>query len=346
MERKDYLDRIKGVAIIGVVITHVVADSWYILWDDGLGMTFDWDVILLILGLMKSAVPLFLMVSGVLLLEKTNWTISYLVYKIFKLAIILMIMIISYDVLRYKCGEIITDNLYMTIIYDICNANGVIHLWYLYCYIGIVLIAPILSIFVKNASKKQVLYFLVVCFGFNSFCKFLENVPHLAFIGNNLEEINNGWGVSSVYVGYFVLGYYLVHNIEKMNSKMWYVLGTLGIIGACILTYVDTAKQGGCMERMYAYWAPGVVVWSIACFIFLYKLLQNKKVKILSVLGQNTLGIYLIHPAIILVLKSYGYTVETFPLFLSVPTLTGIVMFGSLIMVRILKNIPLIKRLI
>ena len=63
--RKGYLDILRALAAVGVIVIHVSSNNWF-----GYIGTFNWIVFTIYEGIARISVPIFFMISGSLLLSK------------------------------------------------------------------------------------------------------------------------------------------------------------------------------------------------------------------------------------------------------------------------------------
>ncbi len=167
----------------------------------------------------KFAVPLFYMLSGALLLGKEE---NY--FKIIKRAVKYIIILFAVSFLyfilynRYELGKIsLVDffiKLYTTTICD--------HLWYLYSYIAIILMLPLLRKLVKSMESKDYLYLAIMHFMFYGV---VPIVDYLIFSGNN--QINSYFKpalFTSNNLVFFIMGYFFENQIDPKLYKNKYIV--------------------------------------------------------------------------------------------------------------------------
>ena len=199
-ERKGYLDILRALATVGVIVIHISANNWY-----GYIGSRDWIVFSIYEGICKVAVPIFFMISGCLFLNSNRIRkISDLfVHSIRKLVIFLVFWSVIYKLLRFPGKRNLFIYLKHSLV-EILEGNTETHLWFVYAIIGLYMLVPLLQLLVQYADKKILLYGILICVFFGSFCEFSEQVKGLAIVANNLQKIR--CGISMGYIGYFLLG--------------------------------------------------------------------------------------------------------------------------------------------
>ena len=76
-DRVEYLDILRIIATIAVVAIHVLAKGWY---ENDI-TTFKWQIYNVFFGIVRWAVPIFVMISGVLFLGGKEKTLKNLYGK-------------------------------------------------------------------------------------------------------------------------------------------------------------------------------------------------------------------------------------------------------------------------
>ena len=151
-----FLDVLRWSATAMVVLLHVVSGVTAILSAE---MTPDQRAVYYTLkALMTAGVPLFLMISGALLLNPEK---EISVKKIFThylrrilLALLLFGTIYAVIELAVTEGGFSPDMLLQGFLNTLSGKSWA-HMWYLYELAGLYLAAPLLRILIKNASRKE-----------------------------------------------------------------------------------------------------------------------------------------------------------------------------------------------
>lgn len=169
------------------------------------------------------AVPLFLLISGALLLnreiELTDFfkkriprIISpYIFYTIIHVCILTLILISLSGF-----GDI-TKSL---------NKVPFQHNWYFWLILGIYITLPIINKFVQNADKCEMDYFIAVLFGGSIFYQIMLILGIKHYVNLNLVLCP---------VAYLVLGYYLANKEFKMSKNRIIVISAILFIGITVL---------------------------------------------------------------------------------------------------------------
>jgi surface polysaccharide O-acyltransferase-like enzyme len=349
-----HVDLIRTIAIIAVVLVHA-AGRWTITSQELNRLTpiemVSWSVVGIYQGFAVLGVPLFLMLTGLLLLQpEKNESIRTFFKKRFT---------------RIGLPFIFWTGIYLVWVFLVQNipftADAVVQsllngaytqFWYIYVLFGLYLLTPLLRVIMGYASQTLIKYFLVIWFIGASF---------LPFIGSLFPyQLNSNVFVISGYVGYFVLGLYLCSvQIRRRTSWAFMLLGTTFTV---LSTYVLAAFGAGVgMYFFQAYLSPTAILASVMAFLLLLKVKppspqqqqqSNPNIfnRIIKKISENTLGIFFVHVIVIETIQR-GYlgfmlNQEVLNPIIEVPLLVGITLFVSLGIILLLKKIPGLNRLV
>ncbi len=284
------------------------------------------------LAICKCAVTIFLMISGSLLLRKVD---DY--KKAMARVVRVVVTIVLFSVPYYLIGD------FEHSLFDFCRVVGRASVttayWYLYLYLGILVMMPMLQRFVRQFEKKDFCYF----FFFTFLCTF-------SFVTE--FNVNFKLPIFATYIGIAVLGYYLDQFVEC--KKNWVLPSIVGIIGLLLLLTGYTIYRVKA-ERGYAatllqydnvfYIAIAAGVFMLVKYVVLKKpeFFDERKNAVITRVGSDTFGIYLVSDFVIHYLKPYF---ERWNNILAVIALDVIVFAVGLAVTAILKKIPLIKNLL
>ncbi len=334
--RKEYIDILRGLATIGVIMIHVASNNWY-----GYIGTGNWYAFTIYTGIARAAVPIFFMISGALFLaDEKKISVKYMLHHAVMLIPFLFFWGIAYQLINknYNLFEILKNLLY---------ANTQPHLWFIYSIIGIYIVTPFIRIFTENASQKVVFYALVVLFIFGSILPLCSNLSCFSMISIWMQRVQPG--ILSCYVGYFILGHYIDKwgTENKSRLKIIYLLGILGIIITIGAVTVDCILTQAPQERFWTYCMPWIAASSIGIFSYVKNNSRNGHMRNFMVgVSRYSLGIYGIHFMFILLLWNLGFSTFSFGGVFSVPVITLIVLLLSYGAVIIISKIPFGKYIV
>jgi surface polysaccharide O-acyltransferase-like enzyme len=350
---------IRAVAIAGVVLLH--ASGQYLITAEQLTSSSPlqlatWGFLSFYQSIaVTTGVPLFLMMTGALLLEPTKKESIKVFFR--KRWTRIGLPMIFWGAI-YFVWDFTVRNLPFsgwTILQGVLN-GPYSQFWYMYVLIGLYLLTPILRVFIANAERMLVKYFLLIwVIGVAILPCFLLITPF---------ALNSNVFVLTGYVGYFVLGTYLF--TVKVKRKKLAALMVLGLTFTALGTYALAAGNYGSLDAdkpvgMYffqEYFSPTVIFASVMLFLLLLTVKPPApertgtiKNRIIKLFGENTLAIFFVH---VIVLESIQegflgfFTLNRNILnpIVEVPMISVIVLFVSLAIVLVLKKVPYLKSFI
>lgn len=340
LNRILWIDLIKIFSMFAVVFLHSAAP----ILDQIEKIDFsDWMTGNIYDSMVRMAVPLFFMVSGTLLLNSNEESLSIFFKKRFlKVVIPLVAWSFIYIMLR-KYGGSQDINILKNMLYSF-NGPIYFHLWFLYTILGIYLFLPILKVFIKNSSQNLQIYFIILWAISVSIIPFINNFTGL--------HIKSHLPMMVGYIGYLVLGYQLAK--IQLTKRIFYIslffilVSTLSTVFG---TYYLSEKAHKFIGFFYEYFSISTLVQAISYFIFLKYIGENifqKSIKIsqtITTLSLASLGIYLIHPIYIKVLNKVGISVFNGNPIVMIPTTAILTFILSFITIFIIQKIPIVKHI-
>lgn len=362
-ERIAWVDLLKIIACFLVVFSHNC---------DPYVAVFDSDRSTFLAGvfsgsLTRSSVPLFVMMTGVLLLPTTRTMSQFYRRRIGRILPPLILWSAALPLLYYlyinriplstnpainPADYTLFETLRRAVTF-IFNFNyTTTPLWYLYMLIGLYLIIPLLNAWLVQATRKELRLFLSVWF-ITLFIPYIKMfAPVLGYAGNygnmgifgicDWNEYGTFYYISG-FIGYLVLAYYLVTYPLKISLAKTLLYGiSLFLIGYAITSFgfieVQRYYPGNYayLEIIWFFTGINVFMMTLPIFVIIQKLPVHPN-KWLTRAASLTFGIYLCHFFFVQV----GYDMLT-PLTLPVPVkiiLGAIFAFSvSAILVAVMKQ--------
>jgi len=349
-ERLFWTDLARVLAVFGVVIVHVAADvitewnrlpsSWW--WAANV---FD--------SLTRGCVPLFVMLSGALLLPKQESLRDFFTKRfrrIFIPAVVWVAIYLAWKKIFYAPSLGPAEAVRLVV-----NGGVYFHLWFLYLIMGLYLLTPVLRGVVGGVPQKILCYFLALCFFVSSVATFWagldQKILHTGLRFSLSMEMAQG------FTGYFVLG----HVIRKASTGKW--RGTAFVVWiACLLvnlfgTFFLTRRLGGYQPLFYDNMAPNVVLYTAAGFLLLKEFGEGIATRFgakfrrgITHLSSGSFGIYLAHVIFLdtLIKGRLGFTLkgDLFHPAWMIP-LTALVVYAvSFFTVLGIQKIPFLRRVV
>lgn len=371
-ENIGWIDLLRVVACFLVVFSHCC---------DPFVAQFDNDRASFLTGvfsgsLVRPCVPLFVMMTGVLLLPVRTGMSEFYRRRIGRLLVPLAFWSIALPVafhLYLNYGNPATVN--PAIVAEGHDGEGTLAklytfvfnfnfdttpLWYLYMLIGLYLLMPVLSAWLAGASQKDVRLFLKL-WGVSLFIPYIQMLaPVFGYTGN---YGNMGiWGVCdwnvygtfyyfSGFVGYLVLAYYLVRFPLSWSWRRTLCTTVPMFVTGYLITSLGYVFMQRYFPGNYAYLE---IVWYFAGInVFLmtfpvFVIVQKMKVPSstgLSMLASLTFGIYLCH--FIFVEIAYDcFDIASWPYIVRILAMACCAFAVSALLVWGLSRFPLTRRLV
>ena len=348
-KRVIWIELLRIVACFGVIVLHMGAQHFRDVPVD----SYTWAVSNIYHGITRFAVGCFIMISGMLYLDKKRtWNLKKLFLKnILPIAVAYAFWQLFYAVYRCIVGNIpfmSVEFIKKTLIYV---SERYFHLWYLPMLIGLLIMTPLLWEIVNCENGKKWEEYIIVCFFIFKITVVSAGylpLPFKTYILNLMKTVQPDLMIG--YVGYYVLGHYLSHyELPKKLEKAVYVLGVVGIIAGIGLCYYFSLQKGKAVQSYYENYTVAAFFWCSAMFLFFKNYVsriqwKSKAETVICTMGGCTFGIYLIHAFFINVLKRNGIQTMLFNEVISIPLLALVIFVLCYISVRIVKKIPVLGK--
>ncbi|MBC9943065.1 acyltransferase family protein [Leucobacter sp. cx-328] len=337
-QRIPYLDTLRSLAIIAVVLLHAAAWNWYRTPVD----TLDWQVLNVYDSIVRFCVPVFFMVSGALFLQPArNITLASIFRKYIPRILVAYVLWSAFYAGLATFGPGGTGSL-RTLVEQF--VLGHYHLWFLFVLGGLYLVTPLLRAI--TADRKNAWYFVVLAFIFASVLPLLTHLPQVGYLIAGVLETTRMHLVLG-YTLFFVLGYLLSTMLLTLKRvALISVLGVCGVVATAALTALVSQGAGTPNAFFYDYLTPNVVVAAIAVFIGVRALSERgfqadvPPHPIIALIGKLSFGIYLVHPFFQWLYQQFDFTAAFAPTIISVPLLTLAILVPSACVAWLLQRIP------
>ena len=266
------IDIIRILAFIFIVLLHTVNIQYGI------------NIWILLYGVISIGVNLFIMISGYLLLDKSEKMSVFFkkrIRGIFPLFIFFNIVYIFVNKVK---------------IMPVLQGKEIVapHFWYIYMILGLYFITPWLQKVLKFA-KKETFIILVLWF----LCSILN--PH--FIKFDLPRIPFSHFPITEFIGYYILGYYIKvdrNKIKKVPFSIIIIIYLIGFFISAISTKYVLLKTGNRISDFFDKNSLGTFFMTVSFFTFFIKLDFKNRNEAVKIVSNSTYFAFLVH---LLVLK-------------------------------------------
>jgi surface polysaccharide O-acyltransferase-like enzyme len=290
------------------------------------------------------AVPLFIMISGALLLnpEKQESIKVFYLKRVKTIGVPLVFWTIFYFVFNHFFRGDPIDPL--SIARKIILQQPFDNLYFLFIILELYIITPFLRGIIAQISNRQVFFLSCLFLFIGIFWRFQR------FVGTMFVP----------YIGYYLLGWYLMligkqQEPEKKNKRFLIGLFFLLVGGIAGMTYLFAS------HRVYNYgddffWFhhtnPLVIGLAVVVFLLFQQFQWSSppvEMKFVRTISRATLGVYVLHWPVRLLLLYYLFDTKTglvmLPSWCFVPLAVGI--FGiSFLLTKIIQQVPVLRNVV
>ena len=324
-----WLDVIRWVAMIMVIGVHCI-DPFYI--SPTMRAIPEYTHWAAIYGsLLRPSVPLFVMMTGLLLLPVKKQPLGKFYKKrIYRVLFPFLIWSVLYSMFPWVTGvlglpkEIIgdffcytqgqesqslIDSLKDVVMIPFNFSHKENHMWYIYLLIGLYLYMPFFSAWIENADRKTKRAFLLIWI-ISLFIPYLkEYVANCLFERSGYVFGTDTWNEFGLFYyfagfnGYLLLGHYVKKGNDWSLMKTFILCILMFAVGYYI-TYTGfstTASNPNAteteMELFFTFCSPNVLLMTLATFLLLQKVVitNSTVIKVLANMTQCGFGIYMVH---------------------------------------------------
>ena len=346
-EKYFWVDVLRVFAIAAVVLVHVAAD---IITEWSSVPRLGWWAANFYDSLARGAVPIFVMLSGALLLPQTESYRDFFGKRFQRIAIPFVAWTVFYLLWRKFFYE--PDMGIQEAVKRVTNNEVYFHLWFLYMIAGLYLITPLLRIFTAHAGRRDLLYFLGLCFFIASLVPFWERLDDLFFHTGIRFRIP--LEAAQGFIGYFLLGFFLLR-----ESKPSFLAGAgAAWFAAFLVCFIGSGWVALHWNQFptlfYDNMAPNVVLYAMSFFIIIKETVPRFEARLSTGVKQCLLsfssasfGIYLVHPVFIDIFNHgrFGFVLKPamgHPVW-SIPVVAAVIYLCSYLTVAGMRKVPALK---
>ena len=275
-----YLDIIRILACVMIVAMHAPIPntglSSYMLSTDSF--------------LTAPGIGLFVMVSGALLLPVSMPTNLFLKKRIVKIAFPTLFWTMFYMIVCWCDSRFEGIDMWRVLLSIPFSSQFGVVLWFVYMLAGLYMLAPILSPWLRQASKREIELYLILwaitmCY------------PYIRDYISVNESPTGILYYFEGYVGYFLLGYYLNKYVNTKAVWKMFILLLFPLSTATILKIQEVQVR---FYDSFWYLSALVAMMSIAWFLLVKQISAiydgiSRLHTIIALISNSCFGIYLLH---------------------------------------------------
>ncbi len=339
----QYLDTLRALATLGVIIIHVTTPVLKMMY--GRNMEF-WWIGNSIDSCVRFVIPLFLMLSGATMLNREYKLGEFYQKRFMRVLVPFLFWLVAYWIYRWVnlTPKTQPHDIHGIIKWamDLFVTEGVSkHFWYIYMILIIYLFVPFLGKLLRKLSNSTI---FIVLSGW-----ILLNI---LFSNQIISTLN--WDYFFVkgkdyflYSGYLVIGYYLMK--ISLNARKYRLLNlvifVLTILFSAFATYFASKNAHKLDMSFYGSLTLNTMIQSIALFLLMKDMtIQNKIMNwTINIISDYSYGIYLVHIMIISILFNHHvFWTMAYPL-ISLPVIVLVTLVLSFSVIYVLRKIPVLN---
>ena len=336
--------RVRSLACLAIVVLHTFFYSKIAAGKFGYPMSGGAEIAsLLFQTCLMWAVPLFVMVTGALLLDPDRPMSGRKIASryIVRVGGALLLFGLLFIVLDLAMGNLPrTGYGFLTGLGHLLTGHSWSHMWYLYMLLGLYLLLPFFRMMAEHSSERQLRYLLVLLF------VFLSLVPILAIW--NIET-DYRFSFATIFPFYLFACYALHHGAVRLPRWAAWVCFLGGLCATVLITLFGDETVRTVLTGFNAF---PVIFTSIGLFSLMTHGAQSNRVprtefgeRMLRSFDRCSFGIYLLHMVFIkLVFRVWGVNAYAQP-WIFVLTILGVTLV-SWLAIWLLRFIPGLKKIL
>lgn len=335
--RDPALDVVRALAIVLVVVIHSASAGF----SFPIG-SFDWWSTLLWGSLARPAVPLFLMCSGALMLDRDIPLKRLFGHNLLRIVIAMMCWAFLYQLYHLLPGGLTLAGLWEAVKHTVVLHHE-FHFYYLHILLLVYFFLPVTRVFVRSAKRRELEYFLAFWLVTGILFPLIKNYWPFSLV----SAIQARYMLNSAYasIGYGVLGHYL-RQYGGAIPRRWY---GLALVGGWLVTFCGTAlsslKEGALVDFFLEGWSPGPMLMAAGLFglMLSVKVWPRRLEQFTGRLSRASFCIYLVHVFFLYILRDLGLTASAGLPLLSIPGICLLLLALSWLVYEVLHRIPVVK---
>lgn len=333
------IDNLRVIATISVILLHVSAsvalryetlklDVWWV------GNIYD--------SFTRFCVPLFLMISGALLLNKEYAPMEFFrkrtVRILYPFLFWSLLYFVYYWYIQKPANRPIGFEAILQWAFELAKSGISYHFWFIYMLLGLYAVLPFVVSYFRAASTRSQHF---IC-AFSLLFIVANSVGLYVF---STSVLLSNYFLSLVgYAGYMMLGY-LLFNLQ-LNKRQSLVIGIsvflVGAIFTTVGTYYLTQSLNKFASMLYNFLSVNVLLEAVGIFIFFKNIELKSKALILIRDGISThsFGIYFVHVMVLGFFFRSGIWWGMAHSAISIPLITLLALAVSFSIIWALKELP------
>lgn len=349
-KRKTYIDVLRIMGTLMIMFNHTSTFGFALYTVRTQGILY-WIYLFLAI-LVKVAVPIFFMISGGLLLEREEKVSAVLTKRFTRFLLVLFIgsLIHYFYFSNWQINMLSIEDFAK----NVYSGGIVTPYWYLYSYLGFLLMLPILRKLAWGLGTKGYVYLIVLYF----LMRCLSIVRYVIWRGNVDMSPYFSFFIMGDNIFFPLLGYFIEYRLPEIYYEKKYafraVLTAVVVIGVCaVLTNLHSKVTGLWDEgstqtffNTFIFIPAGCIYFCVKCCFKHYEV-KEKVHRLLCAIGSCTFGVYVFETIYREETKIvFWKMLEHFPTLIACVVWIGCAFVVGVVSTFLLKKLPLVKKLL
>lgn len=330
-----WLDILKAFLALIIVMQHSISHSWTTLPVT----STEWQILNVFFLFSRTAVPLFVMCSGIGMLSKernifTIWRKN--IFHLLKVYVCWMLVYGIYDMISLYTSGYTETRLYVNALLKNI-LFGRYHTWFIIMLLGLYMITPFLSAITQKKDHLQ--YFIVLSVIFTTLLPVVQHFSQLSRLNDVIQNIHMNFVVG--YSMYYLLGYYIFNYIPIKPFKHTVALFLMLFTGSCFISSYLSVQTGIPNQEIFIDFSFIAAIQNCLLMVLFRQLFEAPKSRMhfyckLASLSKYGIVIYIIHPLFLWIIPEHAGLMSLF--------YTVLIWIIALLVSIIIKKIPLINK--
>ncbi len=334
-----WLDNSRVLSMFAVVFAHAASS---VIARSAVGSE-SWIIANFYCSVGRWCVPVFIMISGALLLDPGRNESMRTFYKkrLSRILWPILFWSIFYSLWTYLNGAAAGNPPAATVLAKkLLIGNSYYHMWFIYMMLGLYVFTPLFRKITLHSTNSELLPLTAIMFFIAS-----VNALHNAVYPPNGLNLFINWFI--YYTPYFLMGHILRRAaIQPPKPVLISIFGLSFLATALGFHFAGVKISMTVGSFFYDSMSPALISMAI-CMVFLFKTWERPICSqgVAQKLASLTMGVYLIHPVSLEVVEQIPKVVDFHPL-ISIPIVGFSAILVSFAAVWILSQAPYLKRIV
>lgn len=286
-QRVLFFDLLRCVAALAVVLIHALGPYRHLIGEIPLA---DWSIAVGLNSMSRWAVPVFIMITGALLLsDRRRFQPALFFNKRFaKVLLPFLAWSVFYAYLSGWSATGFEWSVASQVIADFFSHHTYYHLGFFYYFLPLYFLIPVYRWFIVEHGRAGLHAFLIVW---------------LLTASLYLLRVDGPWSNSIwLYSGFLMLGYYLYQElpVNRRGVLIATCLGGSALLGTIVMVISSSIENGEyTVGRWLSYKTINTVLAATMVFVwcrYYAERISSRAMRVVTFISRYSLGIYLLHP--------------------------------------------------